>query len=74
MSILNILIYIIGGLTILIYGFFAIKKFIKWKKRVKELYNQGQSIETAKANAYTEVYKKKNKQKENELKDTPFEE
>lgn len=75
MSILNILIYVLGGLIVLTYGFFAIRKYIKWKKRVKELYKQGQSIETAKANAYNDIYKKKSKKaNSNDVKDIPFQE
>lgn len=72
MSILNILIFILGGIAVAIYSFFAIKKYLKWKNRVKQLIANGHDLEVAKTTAYNEVYKKPKKNKKANNQDTPY--
>lgn len=75
MSILDIVIFSLGGLCVAFYGFFAIRKTIKWRNRVKELVSKGISLPLAKEQANEEIYKKKKKQKTTDIeKDIPFEE
>lgn len=59
MSLIDIIIISIGGICVVVYGFFAIRKTLKWRERVRELVNQGKTLTQAKYIANTEFYKKK---------------
>ena len=74
--IIKILIWVLGGLIISLYAFFAIKKTIKWRKRVKDLTSHGYDLIKAKEIANNEIYKKKRKKKKDEktTEDKPFDE
>ena len=70
MSILDIIIIVAGVIIIGLYAYFQIKKTLKWKKRVRELIENGTPQEKAVLIANKEIY---NKQKKNAKDKTPQE-
>lgn len=75
MSALDIIIISIGVLAVLAYGFFEIRKTLKFKKRVKELIAKGLKPTEAKEIAENELYSKKRKEKSKGVKnDKTFDE
>lgn len=78
MSILDIIIFSLSGIIVFIYGFFTIKKGIKWKKTFKAYVDMGLSVleakELANKEVYPKKYAKKHKSNTNEQDDTIYEE
>lgn len=77
MSALDIIIFSLGGIVIIAYATFQIRKTIKWKKKVREYVASGMTLTNAKIKANQEFnYKTKKKKEKNikEIEDDIFEE
>lgn len=59
LSILDIIVFSIGGIIVIIYAYFSIKNLIKFKKAYKKYIDKGMTPPFAKETAMKECYPKK---------------